>query len=107
MTEPSRAELTDFLFKINEILWKYWDPLEVYKDPMPDVFDEYLSYANEILVLLYQYEIQRDKLENYLMEIIRDNLGLTSSETILAEKNRRTLELIYSAWNKFKSEHAL
>ncbi|MBR0191447.1 MAG: hypothetical protein IJQ31_05220 [Thermoguttaceae bacterium] len=107
MTEPDRDEMTDLLSKINEILWKDWDPIGVYQEPMPDVFDEYSGYANEILNLLYQYEIQRDKLENRLREIVRDEMGLTLSETVLAEKNRRALDRIYSVWNHFKSEHDL
>ena len=107
MTEPDRDEMTDLLSKINEILWKDWDPIGVYQEPMPDVFDEYSGYANEILDLLYQYEIQRDKLEKRLKEIVRDEMGLTLPETVLAEKNRRTLNRIYSAWNHFKSEHDL
>ena len=107
MTEPTREEMTGFLYKINEILWKYWDPIGVYKDPMPDVFDEYLSYANGILALLYQYEIQRDKLDDYLMEIIRDSIELTAPDEVFRENTERTLDLIYSAWDEFKKEHDL
>lgn len=74
---------------------------------MPDVFDEYSGYANEILDLLYQHEIQRDKLENRLREIVRDEMGLTLPETILAEKNRKALDQICTTWNHFKKEHDL
>ena len=102
-----RSEFVASIHKINEILWKYWDPIGVYKDPMPDVFDEYLSYANEILILLYQYEIQKDRLEIYLMEIIREHIGLTAPDSFFVEKNQKTLDMIYSIWANFKKDNGL
>lgn len=107
MTEPTREEMTFFLNKINEILWRYWDPIGVYKDPMPSVFDEYMRYARDILILLYEYEIRRDRLEDYLMETIRGYMCLTGPDQIYNEKNRQTLDLIYSMWDDFKKEHNL
>ncbi|MDO4628207.1 MAG: hypothetical protein Q4C70_03405 [Planctomycetia bacterium] len=107
MPKPSRWEMTEFLSRINEILWRYWDPIGVYKDPMPSDFDEYSSYAGVILKLLYEYEIRRDRLEDYLMDSIRGHMSLTGPDEFYFEKNRETLDRIYTAWDEFKKEHYL
>lgn len=33
MPEPTREEMTEFLFRLNEILWQHWDPLGVSQPP--------------------------------------------------------------------------
>ncbi|MDO4628302.1 MAG: hypothetical protein Q4C70_03890 [Planctomycetia bacterium] len=72
---------------------------------MPSVFDEYRYYLHDIFVLLYDYKIRCERLEDYLMDSIRGHMSLTGPDEFYIEKNRGTLDRIYSAWDEFKKEH--
>lgn len=70
---PDQLEIYN---RLDEILWKDWDPIGVYG--MKEARDEYYRYLPEVFHMVLQ-RAPSSKIAQYLHGIATERMGLTSS----------------------------
>ena len=79
--------------KIDEILWKYWDPIGVNDDF--DARDEYQSYIGSLYKLILT-KANEEKLKNYLRIIEKEEIEIETPD----KKMKKTIEKLMEIQNK-------
>jgi hypothetical protein len=91
MSESLPPEQLKLYTRIDEILWKDWDPISVSSDP--SARDEYRGYAHQVVKMLVENGAGKDQVAAYLCRVEVADMGLGGDK----EKCTAVAELVLKA----------
>jgi len=90
-----------FREQINDILWNIWDPIGV--NQWPEAFGEYDFYGTDIVIMLFENDISKEQLDEYLSWAVHTHMGLSKTGDYQQKLRETTCQKIFESWDKLKT----